>query len=75
MAIRRQSPVPAAAAARRQTTRTRAEVANFHTGKASFTNGEVSEMWNQSYKLKKKIALFFLKTSSVYLGQSPDTIG
>ena len=32
-------------------------------------------MWNQSYKLKKKIIFFFLKTSLVYLGTSPDTIG
>ena len=39
------------------------------------TNGEVSEMWNQSYKLEKKNHLFFLKTSLVYLGTSPDTIG
>ena len=37
--------------------------------------GEVSEMWNQSYKLEKKNYLFFLKTSLVYLGTSPDTIG
>ena len=37
--------------------------------------GEVSEMWNQSYKLEKKNHLFFLKTSLVYLGTSPGTIG
>ena len=37
--------------------------------------GEVSQMWDQSYKLEKNNALFFLETSLVYLGTSPNTIG
>ena len=36
--------------------------------------GEVFEIWDKGYKVKKKITFFFLKTSLVYLGTSPDTI-
>ena len=32
-------------------------------------------MWDQSYKLQNNNALFFLETSLVYLGTSPDNIG
>ena len=31
-------------------------------------------MWDQSFKLKKKVAIFFLKTSLIRLGRSPDII-
>ena len=37
--------------------------------------GEVSETWDKGYKVKKNMADFFLKSSLVYLGTSPDTIG
>ena len=37
--------------------------------------GEVSEIWDKSLKLEKKNHLFFLETSLVHLGASPDTIG
>ena len=40
-----------------------------------FTFGEVSESWDKGYKVKKNMADFFLKSSLVYLGTSPDTIG
>ena len=36
---------------------------------------EVFEIWDKGYKVKKINLLFFLKTSLVYLGTSPDTIG
>ena len=37
--------------------------------------GDVFEIWDKGYKVKKINLLFFLKTSLVYLGTSPDTIG
>ncbi len=37
--------------------------------------GGFSEMWDQSFTLEKKSSNFFLKTSLVHLGGSPDTIG
>ena len=37
-------------------------------------NGGFFEMWDQSFKLEKKSSNFFLKTSLVHLGGSPDTI-
>ena len=46
-----------------------------HNWHSSLVTGEVSEIWNQSYKLEKKNHLFFLKTSLIHLGASPDTIG
>ena len=36
--------------------------------------GEVSQIRDQGYKVKKKMADFFLKSSLVYMGTSPDTI-
>ena len=41
----------------------------------SDTSGEVFEIWDKGYKVKKINLLFFLETSLVYLGTSPDTIG
>ena len=44
------------------------------TGKICSIGG-FSEIWHQSFKLEKKSSNFFLKTSLVHLGGSPDTIG
>ena len=43
--------------------------------KAILILGGFSEIWHQSFKLEKKSSNFFLKTSLVHLGGSPDTIG
>ena len=39
------------------------------------TCGEVFEIWDKGYKVKKKIFTFFSQNPLVYLGTSPDTIG
>ena len=39
------------------------------------TIGVVSQISDKSLNLKKKVAVFFLETSLVHLGTSPDTIG
>ena len=40
-----------------------------------FYLGVVSQISDKSLNLEKRIAVFFLETSLVHLGTSPDTIG
>ena len=41
----------------------------------SVSRGGFSEMLHRSFKLEKKNYLFFLETSLIHLGASPDIIG